>query len=88
MPYLYQKDKRALPGNLQNRRYSFLPHQCSVSHYHPHFLFFRRDQRAEARYRLQMEHITISAVCCGQAAYQALCQFLSETLQLCHALGM
>jgi hypothetical protein len=37
MRYLYQKDKRALPGNLQNRRYSFLsPHpKCSVSHYHP-----------------------------------------------------
>jgi hypothetical protein len=25
MRYLYQKDKRALPGNLQNRRYSFCP---------------------------------------------------------------
>jgi hypothetical protein len=25
MRYLYQKDKRALPGNLQNRRYSFMP---------------------------------------------------------------
>jgi hypothetical protein len=25
MLYLYQKDKRAQPGNLQNRRYSFLP---------------------------------------------------------------
>jgi hypothetical protein len=25
MRYLYQKDKRALPGNLQNRRYGFLP---------------------------------------------------------------
>jgi hypothetical protein len=23
--YLYQKDERALPGNLQNRKYSFLP---------------------------------------------------------------
>jgi hypothetical protein len=25
MRYLYQKEKRALTGNLQNRRYSFLP---------------------------------------------------------------
>jgi hypothetical protein len=24
MRYLYQKDERALPGNLQNRKYSFL----------------------------------------------------------------
>jgi hypothetical protein len=24
MHYLYQKDERALPGNVQNRRYSFL----------------------------------------------------------------
>jgi hypothetical protein len=37
MRYLYQKDKRALPGNLQNRRYSFLPShpKYSVSRYHP-----------------------------------------------------
>jgi hypothetical protein len=31
MRYLYQKDKRALPGNLQNRRYSFVPHVVSLT---------------------------------------------------------
>jgi hypothetical protein len=39
--YLYQKNERALTGNLQNRRKkSFLPlpFKCSVSHYLPHFL--------------------------------------------------
>jgi hypothetical protein len=39
MHYLYQGDERALPGNLQNRRYSFLPPppKCSVCHYLPTF---------------------------------------------------
>jgi hypothetical protein len=35
MRYFYQKDEGALPGNLQNRKYSFLftpPPKCSVSH--------------------------------------------------------
>jgi hypothetical protein len=31
MHYLYQKDERALPGNLQNQRYSFLPPSPNVS---------------------------------------------------------
>jgi hypothetical protein len=31
MQYLYQKDKLAVPRNLQNREYSFLP----LSHCHP-----------------------------------------------------
>jgi hypothetical protein len=37
MRYLYHKDKRALPENLQNRSYSFLPPppKCSISHYPP-----------------------------------------------------
>jgi hypothetical protein len=36
MRYLYQKDERALPGNLQNQKYSFLhPPKCTVSHYLP-----------------------------------------------------
>jgi hypothetical protein len=37
---LYQKDERAMPGNLQNSRYNFLPFpKCSLS-LPPHFLFF------------------------------------------------
>jgi hypothetical protein len=43
MHYLYQKDERALPGNLQNRKYSFLlptlP-KSSVSHYFTAFFLF------------------------------------------------
>jgi hypothetical protein len=39
MNYLYQKDKRALPGNLQTRRYNFLSPspKYSVSQYLPTF---------------------------------------------------
>jgi hypothetical protein len=41
MRYLYQKDKRALPGNLKNRRYIFLspppPNVVSLTTF-PHFL--------------------------------------------------
>jgi hypothetical protein len=34
MRYLYQKAERALPGNLQNRKYSFLlPLKCNISYY-------------------------------------------------------
>jgi hypothetical protein len=33
MPYLYKKEDRVVPGNLQNRKYSFLlPPKYSVSH--------------------------------------------------------
>jgi hypothetical protein len=31
--YLYQKDKRALPGDLHSRKFSFVPSvKCSISH--------------------------------------------------------
>jgi hypothetical protein len=35
MHYLYQKDERALPGNLQNRWSNFSPLLCYVCRYHP-----------------------------------------------------
>jgi hypothetical protein len=39
MRCLYQKDERALPGNLQNQKYRFFlsSSKCSVSDYFPHF---------------------------------------------------
>jgi hypothetical protein len=33
MRYLFQKDERALPGNLETRKYNSLTPKCSVSHY-------------------------------------------------------
>jgi hypothetical protein len=41
MQYPYQKDGRVLPGNLQNREYSFLlPPKCNVFNYSPTFFLF------------------------------------------------
>jgi hypothetical protein len=42
MHYLYQKDERAMPGNLQNWKYNVLlpPKKCSVCYYLPIFFLF------------------------------------------------
>jgi hypothetical protein len=57
MRYLYQKDKRALPGNLQNRRYSFMPPppQYSVSDYLLHFFLFSLSLSKNRRWELEAD---------------------------------
>jgi hypothetical protein len=86
MLYLYQKDKWALAGNLQNRRYSLVPCQCSVTHYRPHF--FRRDQSAESELPLADRLCAADKQRTRRCASASLLTASLCRLQSSHVLGM